>query len=1116
MSGKGIRLLLRLTCFAGCLLLLPSLSLAGSVGQIKGTLIDKENGEPVVGASVSVVGTKRGAVTDFDGKFVILRLDPGKYTIRISSLEYNTVKIENIEVQIDITFELNQKLVRKVTDLDHVITVEARIKIIDKFQTNSRISITQEQIATRPVTTVEELLQQVVGVTTNSSGQIFIRGGRAGEVSFIVDGVPLDDALGGGSIQSGAQFSLVAGSIQEIQIIKDGFDPEFGNALSGIVNIRSRTGSKDITRITAQFLTDDLGNGDLNKFSRNYDFTRFSISGPDPLLTRKILPALGINWFVDKEFTYYLYAEIEKNDGLFQFDQFDSPLTRRNDGSFNLLGFSVPERLNNRYNIQANFRFRPRQNMKFVFSYKNWETRWTSFNSDIWQYRFSSATAPVNQRDQSSISLELNHSLSKDMTYEAIISYTSLSESNRPGDPRNPGHGLDPDQFLFQTETESYTDLNNNGRYDAPEPIINLFPDTASFGTNFIGPDFTNGEMLFIINSQAGGTPEFANFRFNDNGKVDDLEGEAFLDLNGNGVWDRGDILQDKNGNGLLDVDRFDLINQRTPEAFEDGDSILGEPFIDLNFNGVFDQGIDVFTLSADPSINHDLNHDGRYNGPNETWTPGIPFFDRNNNGIYDTPNNRYDQGERFVDRNGNGVYDFGGSATFLDPGTYDTDILWRERSIKTLRGEIKAFRQAGSHELKVGVSVQRDEIDFASIERPYLPFVGRDDGGLFPGRGAFRDFFQFNPIRGTIYARDKLEYGSMIASIGMRFDFFLQDTKTLAEVLRNDDRGLNIAGDRHKFSPRIGFSYPISDKAKVYFNYGHFFQLPSLVLLYQRNTASADQNKTLGNPNLDYQKTIQYSFGVKYAMSENYAIDIEGFFKDEFEKINQGRILDGTVFRNQFLNSDYARGRGLEVTLEKRGGGYVTGAASYSYAFSFGKASEEQQAFLSRIELDRTPLTEAPLDNDIRHVFKTGITVFIPNNVKPRLFGVPIPNGWSLSLESIIQSGIPFTPSSNFPGIDLGRSTEVERNSLRLPGTAIFDARFSKEFKLAGIDYDFIFWVENILNSRNIVSVYSSTGRADTQQNINQVIRGGTSFDANPFFFDKPRQIRIGIEITL
>jgi len=165
------------------------------VGRISGQLLDKKTCEPVVGASVSVVGTIKGAVTDFDGNFLILRLSPGEYTLKISSLEYSTVLLEHVTVVADSTTEIEQRLEKKVMELDKVISCEGRRKIIDKFKTNSRISVSQEGITTRPVTTVDALLEQVVGVQTTAQGQVYIRGGRAGEVSYIVNGVPIDATL---------------------------------------------------------------------------------------------------------------------------------------------------------------------------------------------------------------------------------------------------------------------------------------------------------------------------------------------------------------------------------------------------------------------------------------------------------------------------------------------------------------------------------------------------------------------------------------------------------------------------------------------------------------------------------------------------------------------------------------------------------------------------------------------------------------------------------------------------------------------------------------------------------------------------------------------------------
>jgi len=1116
MVGKSKRLYICLLALLIGVVVLPMDAFAASTGQIKGNITDKETGEEIPGVSVLVVGTVFGAATDPFGEFAILRLEPGTYTLKISHIDYNTVEITDVEVKIDQTFEVTQELTRKVTDLDETITVVGRQKIIDKFVVGAQVNMSQEEITSRPVQTVDALLEQVAGVQTNAEGEVFIRGSRAGEVAYIVDGVPIGDPLGGGG-QVGANLSLVSGSIQEIQIIKDGFDPEYGNALSGIINIRSQTGNKENTRVNLQYIFDDLGNNDLNKYSRNFDYLRFSISGPDPILSDKILPALGLNFLRDQEFTYYVYGDVDKNDGFYQLSDYDTPATRRDYPSSSLLGIDIPERLWNRYTFQSNFKFRPRQNLKFVLSYKKWHIKQTKFDRYNWEYRYAGSTAPVYTNDRHSISMEVTQAVSKDMNYEVILSMTDLKTSVAPGDPNNPGKTLEPDEFTLESEWETFTDRNGNGVYDAPEPIINLFPDTASYSNNFSVPGYTLGELNYFPDENGGSGGIWGNYYFNDNGKIDFLEGEPYIDLNGNGVWDQGDILQDKNGNRVLDPNLVSNVYNHTPEPYVDGDSIIGEPFTDLDYNGVYDPAVDDFLPEVDSLLNQDYNHNGKYDGPNDPWTVGVPFLDRNGNGIYDRPNGQYDPGEPFTDKNGNGQYDYGGTSTFLDPGNHDEDANWNRQKVRTYRGEVKLLRQIGRHEVKLGFSMQKDEVSFEDIERPYQTYTGRPDTtSAYPYRGAFRDFYAYAPLTGAVYFRDKIEYGSMVASLGLRWDFFLQDTEELVKTLVADDRGGLIKGDRQKFSPRIGFSYPISDKAKVYFNYGHFFQLPYFVYMFARNTSSVNQNDVVGNPNLDYQKTIQYSFGVKYAMSEYYSIDIEGYFKDEFDKINPGDVYEGSLVRQQYLNKDYGRSRGFEVTLEKRGGGYVNGNLSYTYAFAYGKASQTNERYMEDFEQSREPLTESPLDNDVRHSFKAAIQVYMPTNVKPRLFGVPIPNGWSLSLETIIQSGYPFTPSSSYPNISQTGLEDIETNSLRLPGTAMFDVRFSKEFRLAEMDWQFIVWVENLFDTRNVLTVYTNTGRPDTQQNQNQTILAGTDYDANPYNWDYGRQIRVGLELDL
>ncbi len=86
----------------------------------------------------------------------------------------------------------------------------------------------------------------------------------------------------------------------------------------------------------------------------------------------------------------------------------------------------------------------------------------------------------------------------------------------------------------------------------------------------------------------------------------------------------------------------------------------------------------------------------------------------------------------------------------------------------------------------------------------------------------------------------------------------------------------------------------------------------------------------------------------------------------------------------------------------------------------------------------------------------------------------------------------------------------------MRLPSTVVFDVRFTKDFKFVGLDWSYILWVENLFDSRNVVGVYTNTGRPDTQQNQSQIIKGGTEYDLNPANWDYGRQVRMGIEVNL
>ncbi len=155
---------------------------AGSpeTGQIQGTLTDVKSGDPIIGASILVVGTSMGATSDFDGKYLIKRLKPGSYTLRISHLEYKTGEVQLVVVTSDSSTTISLQLTKKNSELDKTISVIGSINKLGMTEVGNQVILGREQIETAPVTTVDELLAAVSEVVANNKGEVYIRGGRNG------------------------------------------------------------------------------------------------------------------------------------------------------------------------------------------------------------------------------------------------------------------------------------------------------------------------------------------------------------------------------------------------------------------------------------------------------------------------------------------------------------------------------------------------------------------------------------------------------------------------------------------------------------------------------------------------------------------------------------------------------------------------------------------------------------------------------------------------------------------------------------------------------------------------------------------------------------------------
>ena len=207
-------------------------------GKIAGTITDASTGESIPGANVRIDGTTQGASTNFDGEYVIIGVRPGVYTLVVSYIGYQSQNVENVRVRIDLTTTVDAALQEESFGGEE-ITVQANRELFQKDVTATTATVSGDEIRELPVENFDQVVSLQAGVVT-SGGQAHFRGGRAGEVGYLVDGVPVGDVYDGG-----LALEIENESVQELQVVTGAFNAEYGQALSGIVNVVTRDGSND-------------------------------------------------------------------------------------------------------------------------------------------------------------------------------------------------------------------------------------------------------------------------------------------------------------------------------------------------------------------------------------------------------------------------------------------------------------------------------------------------------------------------------------------------------------------------------------------------------------------------------------------------------------------------------------------------------------------------------------------------------------------------------------------------------------------------------------------------------------------------------------------------------
>ncbi|MBI5472515.1 MAG: TonB-dependent receptor [Ignavibacteriae bacterium] len=293
------------------LLLCTPTAWSGTTGKISGEVKDSQTGEAIVGASVMLQGTTLGAATNLDGYFVILNIPPGKYNLAASAVGYAKKTVTGVSVSVDLTTNQNFQLASEAVQAEEVV-VTAEKPVVKKDLTSSEARVDASTIESLPVSEVSEVLALQAGITQDRDGGIHIRGGRTSEVAYWVDGVSVTDAY-----DNSQAVQVDNNSVQELQVISGTFNAEYGQAMSGIVNIVTKDGDQkfagNLSAYSGDYVTRDDGIffnlTDRNPFA-NHNIEG-SVSGP--------IPETPLTFYVSGRYFRsdgYLYAnEIVNPDG---------------------------------------------------------------------------------------------------------------------------------------------------------------------------------------------------------------------------------------------------------------------------------------------------------------------------------------------------------------------------------------------------------------------------------------------------------------------------------------------------------------------------------------------------------------------------------------------------------------------------------------------------------------------------------------------------------------------------------------------------------------------------------------------------------------------------------
>lgn len=262
-----------------CVLLSFDYIYSQTTGSISGSVTDALTGEKLISASVQVLGTKIGTMTDIDGQFFIKNLKPGTYSLKISYVSYSALIIENIIVKAGSSSKVDIQLTQETTKMQEVIVSAEKINNnenailrIQKSSINIVDGLSSELIKKNNSSDGSEALKRMTGITISDGKYAFIRGigDRYNNTQLNESNLPSTDPE-----KKSFSYDIIPSNIIENLITSKTFTPDKpGDFSGGLIQIKT-------IEFPQNFILGFSASGTYNTTSSLRDFTSYEGGSKD-------------------------------------------------------------------------------------------------------------------------------------------------------------------------------------------------------------------------------------------------------------------------------------------------------------------------------------------------------------------------------------------------------------------------------------------------------------------------------------------------------------------------------------------------------------------------------------------------------------------------------------------------------------------------------------------------------------------------------------------------------------------------------------------------------------------------------------------------------------------